>query len=335
MPKRTKFNGNLSSYLKGTMNMTHIYQPVMIKTMLENDGVATTEQIAEAILSYDQSQKDYYADRVRRMVGQVLVSNEVVTTIKEGRSNIGYSLNVSPDTFDNKADLIATCDAKIAEYLEQNGDNLWEHRYRNRSNFRGSTRYEALKRAKRRCELCGKHDDEGTLQLDHIVPHSKGGSDDISNLQVLCSTCNANKRDMDDEDFRGVVESYNNREHDCLFCSEVYSRKIDENELCFAIRDGFPVTDLHTLIIPKRHVADYFDLYQPELNAMQALMAKQRIAILSADNSVTGFNIGINAGASAGQTVFHVHMHLMPRRDGDTDNPKGGVRGVIAGKQQY
>lgn len=63
MPRRTKFNGNLSSYLNHTMSMTHIYQPVMIKTMLENDGVATIEKIAGAILSYDQSQKDYYADR--------------------------------------------------------------------------------------------------------------------------------------------------------------------------------------------------------------------------------------------------------------------------------
>lgn len=332
---RTKFNGNLSSYLKHTMNMTHIYQPVMIKTMLENDGVATIEQIAEAILSYDQSQKDYYADRVRQMVGQVLVRNEVVTTIKEGRNNIGYGLNVNADTLDEKDNLIDLCDTKIADYLKENGDNLWEHRYRNRSNFRGSTRYEALKRAKRRCELCGKHDDEGTLQLDHIIPHSKGGSDDISNLQVLCSTCNANKRDMDDEDFRGIMDSYNHRNHDCLFCDDIYPRKIDENELCFAVRDGFPVTELHTLIIPKRHVSDYFDLYQPELNAMQSLLKTQRQKILSIDNSVNGFNVGINAGKSAGQTIFHVHMHLIPRRDGDTDNPKGGVRGVIAEKQQY
>ena len=335
MPKRTKFNGNLNSYLNQTMSMTHIYQPVMIKTMLENDGVATIEQIAGAILSYDQSQKDYYADRVKRMVGQVLVNNEVVTTIKEGRNNIGYSLNVSATTLENKADLIATCDKKIAEYLEQNGDNLWEHRYRNRSNFRGSTRYEALKRAKRRCELCGKHDDEGTLQLDHIIPHSKGGSDDISNLQVLCSTCNANKRDMDDEDFRGIVESYRNRKDDCIFCNDAYSRKIAENELCFAIRDGFPVTDLHTLIIPKRHVADYFDLYQPELNAIHDLLSQQKKSIIQQDKSVTGFNVGINAGKSAGQTVFHVHVHLIPRRDGDVEEPRGGVRGVIPHKQRY
>ena len=333
--KRTEFNGDLGVYLSHTMNMTHIYQPVMIKTMLENEGVATIEQIADAILSYDQSQKDYYADRVRRMVGQVLLSNGVVSAIKDGRSNIGYSLNIPPENLKNKDKFIDICEKKISDYLKKNGDNLWEHRYRNRSNFRGSIRYEALKRAKRRCELCGKHDDEGTLQLDHIIPHSKGGSDDISNLQVLCSTCNANKRDMDDEDFRGIVDSYDKREQNCLFCGDAYARKVDENELCFAIRDGYPVTKLHTLIIPKRHTADYFELYQPELNAMHALIKKQRHKLLSIDPMITGFNIGINAGKSAGQTIFHVHMHLIPRRDNDVANPHGGVRGVIPEKQAY
>lgn len=315
--------------------MTHIYQPVMIKTLLENDGTATIEQIAEAILCYDQSQKDYYADRVRKMVGQVLLNNEVVTTIKDRNRNVGYKLNVSSETYENKEILVTLCEDKIREYLELNGANLWDHRYRNRSNFGGSTRYEALKRAKRRCELCGKHDEDAALQLDHIVPQIKGGSDDISNLQVLCSTCNANKRDTDDEDFRSIIESYKDREIDCLFCGEVYTRKIDENELCFAIRDGFPVTKLHTLIIPKRHVRDYFDLYQPELNAMQDLMRKQRNDMLSRDQSISGFNVGLNIGQSAGQTIFHVHMHLIPRRDDDVGDPRGGVRGVIASKQKY
>ena len=121
----------------------------------------------------------------------------------------------------------------------------------------------------------------------------------------------------------------------CIFCNIDSTRIIADNELCFAIRDAFPVTEHHTLVIPKRHVADYFDLYQPERNAIETMLYEQRQAIIEQDNTVTGFNVGINAGASAGQTVFHVHVHLIPRRDGDVVDPRGGVRGVIPSKQRY
>ena len=77
------------------------------------------------------------------------------------------------------------------------------------------------------------------------------------------------------------------------------------------------------------------DLHQPERNAIEAMLHEQRQSILDQDNTVTGFNIGINAGASAGQTVFHVHVHLIPRRDGDVVDPRGGVRAVIPSKQKY
>ena len=121
----------------------------------------------------------------------------------------------------------------------------------------------------------------------------------------------------------------------CIFCELDAGCIIAENELCLAIRDGYPVTDHHALVIPKRHVADYFDLYQPERNAIDHMLQEQRTAILALDSTVTGFNVGINAGKSAGQTVFHVHVHLIPRRDGDVVDPKGGVRGVIPSKQKY
>ena len=121
----------------------------------------------------------------------------------------------------------------------------------------------------------------------------------------------------------------------CAFCALPSGRIIAENELALAFRDGFPVTEYHTLIIPKRHVSDFFDLFQPERNAMQALMEQQRALILQIDPTVTAFNVGVNAGADAGQTIFHCHMHLIPRRKGDVEEPRGGVRGVIPAKQKY
>lgn len=121
----------------------------------------------------------------------------------------------------------------------------------------------------------------------------------------------------------------------CIFCELPNDRFIDETELSLVLRDAFPVTDLHTLIIPKRHVADYFDLTVAEREEIQELLLKHKNLIEIEDRSVTGFNVGNNIGLSAGQTVFHVHTHLIPRRDGDVESPRGGVRGVIPTKQAY
>ena len=121
----------------------------------------------------------------------------------------------------------------------------------------------------------------------------------------------------------------------CLFCAVPLERVIDEDDKFFVIRDGYPVTELHSLIISKRHTLSYFDLNNGEIESMNVLLARQREAILQSDPKVTGFNIGVNDGSSAGQTVSHLHVHLIPRREGDVGNPKGGVRGVIPNKQKY
>jgi ATP adenylyltransferase len=122
---------------------------------------------------------------------------------------------------------------------------------------------------------------------------------------------------------------------DCIFCNMESSRKIDENDLFYVIRDGFPVTSLHTLIIPKRHVETYFGLTEAEVLSMNILINKHKELIEMEDTTVSGFNIGMNCGEDAGQTVFHCHVHLIPRRKGDMDEPKGGVRGVIPNKRTY
>jgi len=269
------------------------------------------------------------------MVGRVLAQNSVVEPIKEGRRIVGYRLNAQALTNEDQTELLQLCEHRLQVYLDKRGGNIWEHRSLSDGYVPGSIRYEVLKRAKYRCELCGAHENQIALHVDHIVPRAKGGSDDISNFQTLCMTCNTNKRDTDDTDFRGVLQSYLERSNDCLFCQLSADRIVAENELCIAIRDAFPVTPLHTLIIPKRHVSDYFELYQPEVNAVHSLLAEQRQIIQSVDPSVTGFNVGINAGQDAGQTIFHAHIHLIPRRKGDIDQPRGGVRGVIPSKQAY
>ncbi|MFA5603000.1 MAG: HIT family protein [Bacilli bacterium] len=121
----------------------------------------------------------------------------------------------------------------------------------------------------------------------------------------------------------------------CIFCNIEPNLIIIENELAYGIRDGFPVTSLHSLIIPKRHISSYFDLTQKELMACNELIREIQTQIREHDPTVTGFNVGVNIGKTAGQTIFHSHIHLIPRREGDVPNPKGGVRHVIPEKGFY
>ncbi|MDP6403543.1 MAG: HIT family protein, partial [SAR202 cluster bacterium] len=134
-------------------------------------------------------------------------------------------------------------------------------------------------------------------------------------------------------------KSYEVREDGCVFCEMDNRKYLSENELCYAARDINPVTLHHALIIPKRHVPDFFDLYQPEINAVHALLEKTKKEIEGLDETVTGFNIGLNSGEDAGQTIFHCHIHLIPRRKDDANNPngyaknpRGGVRGAMPSK---
>lgn len=124
------------------------------------------------------------------------------------------------------------------------------------------------------------------------------------------------------------------RANGCRFC-QVAAPTVGSNTLSYAIRDGNPVTSLHTLIIPRRHVESFFDLRSGERNAIFALLDKMKSDIQKQDDAVEGFNVGINDGEAAGQSVFHVHVHLIPRRRGDVENPRGGVRGVIPWKPRY
>ena len=121
----------------------------------------------------------------------------------------------------------------------------------------------------------------------------------------------------------------------CLFCNSKLSGVEHENDLAYTSYDTYPVSDQHCLIIPKRHVADYFELSNEELIACNDLIKIIKEEILDKDKSVKAFNIGTNAGKLSGQSIMHCHIHLIPRREGDVNNPQGGVRSVIPKNQHY
>ncbi len=320
----------LAEYLSKRMRMSHVYQPVMIMKLLSNQGKAKADEIALDLVQNDLSQVEYYTERVNQMVGKVLRNNQIVA--KEGGE---YQLiGFEELSGDEREKLIELCAIKITEYKKKRGMKIWDHRRKNRSPIDGSIRYQVLNRANNVCEVCGISSEIRALEVDHIVPKNWNGPDELSNYQALCYKCNTNKRDTDDTDFRKRVQLFGNRDEHCVFCT-IQREIVFEHPLAYVIKDKFEVTPGHHLIIPKRHFDNYFELKSAELLAFNELLLKTKDKLRNEDPSIEGFNIGINQGAIAGQTIFHTHMHLIPRRKGDVENPTGGVRNVIPGKGGY
>ena len=127
----------------------------------------------------------------------------------------------------------------------------------------------------------------------------------------------------------------NDPNNPCLFCNTKESGIVYENDLAYASYDTYPVSEHHCLIIPKRHIKDYFDLTNEELVACNNIIKIVKTEIVNKDKKVKGFNLGTNIGKVSGQSILHCHFHLIPRREGDVENPQGGVRSVLPEKQHY
>lgn len=318
-------------FLVEKMRMSHIYQPVMIKKLLEKEGQATDIEIANELLKFDPSQLEYYQSITNNMVGKVLRNHKIV----EKNKKLYHLTNFENLSLEQINDLKIICENKIDTYIKKRGDAIWNHRRMNRNTVSGTIRYEVLKRAAFRCELCGISADEKALEVDHITPKNLGGQDSINNYQALCYSCNATKGDRDNTDFREMKNIYNCRDSSCLFCSIDNKRVVKEDSLSYTILDKYPVTEGHSLIIPKRHFQNYFEIKQPEINSINTLIIKTKTTLMAADPSISGFNIGINCGSDAGQTIMHSHIHLIPRRKDDIVKAEGGIRNIIQGKGNY
>ena len=123
---------------------------------------------------------------------------------------------------------------------------------------------------------------------------------------------------------------------DCIFCNKTNCKVISSTEHFFIIRDtAYPVTKHHTLIITNRHIDDFFDLTKDEMIDLDEVLKEQKKELKKLDKEISAFNVGVNIGKDAGQSIMHCHIHLIPRRKGDVEDPSGGVRGVIPEKQKY
>jgi len=319
----------LSEFIEKRMKMSHIYQPLLIKALVEAGGSATLRQIALNFLVQDESQALYYEDRIRSMPVPVLLKHGVISRAKDL-----VSLSVEKLSFVQKAHIKALCEKRLQEFVKKKGLAIWDYRMLETDPIPDSIRYQVLMESNGRCALCGATKKERPLDIDHIKPRSKGGANCRENFQVLCSKCNRSKGNRDDADLRN--HKPDDSDPSCPFCQpNMRARIVEDLDSVFAIEDKCAVTRNHTLIIPHRHTQDFFSMTGKERRDAESLLRIMRNRISLNDPTVTGFNMGANCGEAAGQTVLHAHIHLIPRRKGDTANPRGGVRGVIPEKMNY
>jgi diadenosine tetraphosphate (Ap4A) HIT family hydrolase len=319
----------LIDFIENRMTMSHVYQPVLIRSLVDAGGKATLRQLAQAFLVQDESQILYYEDRIKKMPFPVLKKHGVVA-----RDGDLVSLTTKKLTLQQKAHVRMLCEQRLQEFVTKRGLSVWDYRLLESDPVPDSIRYEVLKAADGRCALCGITKKDRPLQVDHIKPRSKGGINAIENLQALCDECNRAKSNRDATDFR--IETASQVLPNCDFCQpRIEGRIVDECESVVAIQDKYPVTEGHLLELPRRHTPDLFGMVERERIDAHNLLRILKTRIQHEDLSVTGFNVGMNCGEDAGQTVMHAHIHLIPRRPGDTARPRGGVRGVIPDRMGY
>ena len=212
---------DLIDFLENQMSMSHIYQPLLIRSLIDAGGSATIRQLAYNFLSQDESQLLYYENRIKQMPLQVLRNHEVVS--KDGDL---VSLNTRKLTLEQKAQLKMICEKKLQEYVAKKGLSIWDYRLLDRDPVPDSLYYRVLKESGGRCALCGATKKERPLQVDHIKPRSKGGKTVYENLQVLCSKCNPAKSNRDDTDFRADLQP--DSVPGCPFCYDNLKDRIVE-----------------------------------------------------------------------------------------------------------
>ena len=319
----------LKRFIESEMRMSHIYQPLMIRALVEAGGTATMRQLALAFVGRDESQIVYYEKRIREMPLRVLRNHGVVQ--EDGKL---ISLSTERLTFEQRSAVLMACEQRMHEFVAKRGLALWDYRMLDTEPIPDSLRLRVLMASGRRCALCGGTSRERPLDVDHIIPRSRGGKTVLSNLQVLCSKCNRSKGNKDTTDFR--VDPVTPPVPDCAFCAdELRDAALYHNGTVFAVRDKYPVSNGHTVIIAQRHVPDLLQMTGTETAEAYDLIRVISSKLKEEDSSITGFNIGANCGVDAGQTVMHAHIHLVPRRNGDTPSPRGGVRGVIPERMAY
>jgi ATP adenylyltransferase len=269
-PKPTLTVEELIEFIDNTMRMSHIYQPLLIQSLVESGGQATLRELAVKFLREEEAEIKEMMKTIKTMPVHVLSAKNKnrKKPIVEEKDGV-VRLLAKPADLKERAEILGACARKLHEYVARRGEGIWNHKWLD-SPAGGAMRLRVLEAGGRRCAICGATHKDRLLDVDHIIPRSKGGPSTFENLQVLCSKCNRSKGNRSQRDFRAAEPSATHQ--DCHVCAMPTLTDFSaENELARAVWIDTR-TGPQLCILPKRHVHAYVDLTSHEVLAMHDLL---------------------------------------------------------------
>ena len=293
----------LESFIRKQMKMTHIYQPLMIRTILESDsGSATVDDIARVFVGQDRSYLEYYKKIVKRWPHDTLVRKRKVA--QYDRKSRLYSLQLDGSlSVKQKEKLIELCNLRLDEFIGNDNWIMGRRITAGRATL-GSSRYDILAKSKGVCVACGTPARETQLDIDHIVPIACGGHDTLDNMQALCYACNRQKRDRDETDFllwHKQLQFAKNPK--CRLCDGRYRTNL-HNRMAFA------ATEKNCFVAPVRHVSSFSEMIPSERQLCMTLVDHVKDKLRTAYPNAVFDLLGLNDDSD----MEHCRIRIVPRR---------------------
>ena len=280
---------SLHHFIKNKMSMTHIYQPIMIRTLLESkDCKATKEAIARQFLGMDESQLNYYKAITGRWPHRTLKKHDIVRYDRDGEV---YTLLLDGASVDQKERLAELCNLRLHEFIDKD-PAIRKFREIDKRSRSGSLRYDVLAKSRHVCAACGVSSAEARLHVDHIIPISWKGEDQIDNMQALCCKCNTQKRDRDDTNFLLWRKMLQFRKSGCAMCTNGTHDLGNNLAYCILAGVGDP-----SMVIPRRHAPSFMDLIPAEQHLCVALADRAMQCLKERHGRVTDFDVRFDVPA--------------------------------------
>lgn len=280
----------MANFIQKKMRMTHIYQPMMIKTLLESNDTASVEDIARGFLNEDKTQLNYYMKIVRRWPHDTLTRKHKIA--KYDKATKKYALLLDDISQQQRRRLIEMCELRLQEFIDK---DPWIQKFRelDKRSMSGSLRYDILAKSKGVCVACGAKSQDAFLHVDHIIPVSLGGVTEPDNLQALCDKCNMQKRNRDNTDFLLWQKRLEFKHGQCDLCKKPLGAT--SNSMAYVIKDK-----TRSLIIPHRHVGSFVDMIPAEKQLCLTLV-DQAIECMRQDPHTDRFDVhGFDGAHSSG-----------------------------------